>query len=309
MQEKIRELIMIPSNSLDGVIKDIQCDLEMPKNAEIKFHYIQLQGGNVRINDFLSVLQKGLIPYALPREEAKTTTYLTAPQKIAEAREEYVRSANSGELGELSLYMFLESKEEAPQILSKMSLKTSGNMHFHGSDAVHMKINDNGSIILYLGESKAHKTLNKSIKACLKSIGDFYFDELVDGRTQFDFDLKLVKQNMDVKDEELREFLQKLLNPWEGGKENLYYVNACFIPFEIPQLNELDKHNAQEAQGQLNKLYETCMQEIVQELTKLLEKSNNKGLLFHFFFVPFPDIDAVKSSFRKMLGFQGDNNG
>lgn len=308
MQERLKELIMIPKDSLDGVIKDIKCNLVMPPNARIRFHYIQLQGGNVRVKDFLSVLQQGLIPYALPRDEARATTYLTAPQKIAEAREEYVRGENSGELGELSLYMFLESKEEAPQILSKMSLKTSGNMHFHGSDAVHMKFNNDGSIILYLGESKAHKALDKSVKACLKSINKFYFDELVDGRTQFDFDLKLIKQNMDVNDEELKEFLQNLLNPWEGGKENLYYVNACFIPFEVPQLNELNKQNFHEAESQLQKLYEASMKEIIDDLTEMLSKKNNKGLLFHFFFVPFPDVDTVKADFRKMLGYKGDNN-
>lgn len=300
---------MIPKGLLNGVINDMECSLEMPPNAKIKFHYIQLQGGNVRVNDFISVLQQGLIPYALPREEARATTYLNAPQKTAEAREEYVRGSNSGELGELSLYMFLESKEEAPQILSKMSLKTSGNMHFHGSDAVHMKFDQNGNIILFLGESKAHKALDKSVKACLKSINDFYFDELVDGRTQFDFDLKLIKQNMDIGDVELKEFLQKLLNPWEGGKESLYYVNACFIPFELPQLKGLNKQNFREAEGELQKICENSMKEIVNDLTKLLNKNNTRGLLFHFFFVPFPDLDGVKDNFRKMLGYKGENNG
>lgn len=297
---------MIPKDLLNGVIKDIECNLDMPPNSKIRFHYIQLQGGNVRVNDFISVLQQGLISYALPRDEARSTTHLTAPQKIIEAREEYVRGENSGELGELALYMFLESKEEAPQILSKMSLKTSGNMHFHGSDAVHIKINNDGSIILFLGEAKAHKSLDKSVKACIKSINEFYFNELVDGRTQFDFDLKLIKQNLDVEDEKLKEFLQKLLNPWEGGKENLYYVNACFIPFEVPQLKELDKQNFREAEKELLKLYEISMEEIVNELTELLAKSNNKGLLFHFFFLPFPDINFAKNSFRKMLGYSGD---
>jgi hypothetical protein len=303
VRDKLKELLMIPNDSLDGVVKELECDEPMPPNIMMKFHYIQLQGGNIRLNDFISVIHQGIIPFALTREDARDTNYLNAPQKTVEARERYVRSKKSGELGELALYMFLESKEEAPQILSKISLKTSGNMHVHGSDAVHVKINDAGEIILLLGESKVYKDLNSSVTACLDSIFDFYFDELVDGRTQFDFDLKLIKENMDIENPELKGFLHDLLNPWKGGKENLYYVNACFITFEIPELAELS-FNGREAEARLQTLYREKMIEIVRIITRKLSQRNQMGLKFHFFFLPVLNAEKARSTFRSILGFE-----
>lgn len=306
MRDKLRELLMIPNDSLDGVVKVLECNEPMPPNVNMKFHYIQLQGGNIRLNNFISVIHQGLIPFSLTRVDARQTNYLNAPQKTVEARERYVRSKKSGELGELALYMFLESKEEAPQILSKISLKTSGNMHVHGTDAVHAKINDDGEIILFLGESKVYKDLDSSITACLDSIFDFYFDELVEGRTQFDFDLKLIKENMDIEDPALKEFLHELLNPWKGGKENLYYVNACFITFEIPEFAELPRLG-RDAEARLEILYREKMTEIVRRVSEKLARRNQMGLHFHFFFLPVLSAATTRSTFRTMLGF--DENG
>ncbi|REJ15546.1 MAG: hypothetical protein C6W59_08625 [Paenibacillaceae bacterium] len=293
---------MIPPNCLDGVVKELECYEPKPPNIDMRFFYIQLQGGNVRLNDFISAISQGIVSFALSRRDALEINHLNAIQKTKEARERYVISRKSGELGELALYMFLESKEEAPQILSKMSLKTSGNMHVHGSDAVHVKINDAGDIFLFLGESKVYKDIDGSINACLDSIFKFYFDERVEGRTQFDFDLKLVKENMDVDDPELRIFLQDLFNPWKGGKEHLFYVNACFIIFEVPELDKI-REFGRNAEEKLLEIYKDKMTEIARSIKQKLDEKNQFGLQFLFFFLPVTNTEEARRKFQTIMGF------
>ena len=72
-----------------------------------------------------------------------------------------IRKANNpndygagGKLGEILLYLFLENKLDAPKLLSKVELKTSGNQYVFGSDGVHLFQLDNKNFQLILGESK-----------------------------------------------------------------------------------------------------------------------------------------------------------
>jgi hypothetical protein len=39
-----------------------------------------------------------------------------------------------------------------------MSLKTSREMHVHGTDGIHARMEDDGRLALYWGESKLHAT-------------------------------------------------------------------------------------------------------------------------------------------------------
>lgn len=306
MKEELDELLLISNEDIDGIIKDLPNEIPLPKRIDMQFHYIQLQDGRTRTSDFLSLLESSIIAYCLKREDVRKVNYKNAALRIKEAKEMLVRGEHSGEMGELALYMLLEGKMEAPQILSKMSLKTSGNLNFNGTDAVHMKITDEGKILLFLGESKIYKNLKGSIDSCIKSIEDFYFDELVDGRTQFDFELRLISNNLDIDDPTLKEQIKKLLNPYEGGKEQLRYINACFIAFEWNLLNELQDIDSEEYESELVSLYQEKTKEIVSRITDLIQRKNQVcKLRFHFFFIPFPDVEEAKQQFRKNLGFKG----
>lgn len=312
MNNKVDSLLMIPDNHLDGVIKEISCptNVTLPSRVNMQFNYIQLQDGSTRTVDFLSILKAGIIAYCLNREEAASVDFLNASELYEEARETFVRGDHSGEVGELALYMFLESRLKAPQILSKMSLKTSGNLNYNGTDAVHIKVEDK-NIMLFLGESKVYKDLSSSVDKCLESIADFYFDELVGCRTQFDFDLKLIRHNMDVSDPELKKYITDLLHPWKGGKENLKYINACCIFFEWELLNDLClcDGDGEEIEKRLISEYKKEIERIVDIVKNKVASKNMHELRFHFFFIPVPSASTFRENFLKMLGFKGDEHG
>ncbi|WP_139768605.1 HamA C-terminal domain-containing protein, partial [Salmonella enterica] len=79
--------------------------------------------------------------------------------------------SNSGEGGELILFLFAEKFLKLPQIICKMNLKTNPEMHYHGADGVHIGVdNQSQKLCLYWGESKLYSDLTQAIYKCMKSI-------------------------------------------------------------------------------------------------------------------------------------------
>lgn len=49
-----------------------------------------------------------------------------------------------------------------------MNFKTSGKMHFHGADGIHIGLTeDNSKLALYYSEVKVYKDVDTAIKKCL----------------------------------------------------------------------------------------------------------------------------------------------
>ena len=94
----------------------------------------------------------------------------------------------SGEIGELILFILLESKNIC-QVYSKMRLKTSKNMNVHGYDAVHFEITKNNKIILHFGESKMEKSKSNAINNAFKSINNLSSE-------QFQLELDLIHDHV-----------------------------------------------------------------------------------------------------------------
>ena len=309
MKSELENLLMIPEDHFSSLVKDLECNLELPSRIKAQFHYISLRDGIPRVEHFILALESGLISYCLKREKLGDIDHLTMSRLNREARSMFVRNEKSGEPGELALYMFLESKLKAPQILSKMNLKTSGNMHYNGSDAVHMKIKDD-FILLFFGESKIYKDLGSSVDAALDSIASFYFDETFEAQTQLNFEMNLIRNHLDVKNETLKEKIKGILHPWKGNKENLRYINPCFIIFEWDYLNKLSykEESPEKIERILKKKYEEQMEQIIEKLKSKISEKNEKNIRFHFFFMPVPNVEEFRKKFIKILNLKGDNN-
>ena len=107
-------------------------------------------------------------------------------------------------MGELLLYLFLENKLDAPKLLSKVELKTTGNQYVFGSDGVHLFQLDNKNFQLILGESKIKGILSKAVDEAFESI------EKVSNNP--DNELRLIEKNIlsESFDEETTEFIKSL---------------------------------------------------------------------------------------------------
>src|ERR1700722_4435110 len=142
--EAVAELSQREPDSLAPILKEVGAPVTLSgTKASCRCHFVSRDAnGQPRVKVLVEALARQVQNYCIPRsriEEAsrylqrtKSTERFSALEH--EARDLFVKADRSGEGGELLLYLLLEVVLALPQLLCKMPLKTSSEMHVHGVD-------------------------------------------------------------------------------------------------------------------------------------------------------------------------------
>ena len=210
---------------------------------------------------------------------------------------------NTGELGELLLYCFLEGHLNAPKILTKMEMKTSNKMYVNGSDGVHLLSNCDGTYKLIFGESKLYKNISDALYEAFKSINDFINEINTSGENKsgINYEKDLISSNIDnfeLSDED-KAILEFIIYPSKNEKKlHIDDAFSIFIGYEIDISEETKKCTSSDFIDEVKK---KILLELDSFENKVYKKINDNNLLGHTFFVyivPFTDIDNTR---RKIL--------
>lgn len=289
--------------SYQALIDVIQEDIKVSDRVEASFHFLKYHDCVDRETDFLKTLRKHLIYYCFSKDRYQGKTVDEITELVFEGRDKFFNpkdsdngrkgSTRSGELGEIALYFLLESYLKAPQIVSKMSLKTTQGENFKGSDGIHLGILG-GKKCVFFCESKLNKKSDKAIDECIKSV--LAFQEV-----KKDFEVSIIKNHIDVEDRELREAIIEFLDPTKKKGDDWLEVHACFVGFDW------EKFTGIEALSNNDDL----MKKLIAELTldsAVIKSYINKAIVypaikqrFLFFLMPFLDIDTLRENFLKLL--------
>lgn len=238
-----------------------------------------------------------IITYSLSRKVQQK--YKNSPATLSKrARERFKEySKNTGELGELMLYCFLERHLKAPKILSKLELKTSSQLYVNGSDGVHYLKLEDGNYQLIFGESKMYQDLGTAIERALESIRQFKEEVNQKGeeKSGITFEKNLISDNLQKEfDEEDEKFLTKLIYP---TSESDFFVDdafGIFIGYETVITQE-------EKQLSNSEFREIMKQKILDEISKISVNINTKiqskkltGHNFYTYIVPFTEIEKER---------------
>lgn len=242
------------------------------------------------------------LDYCIPRsriqeavhqyETTKSSQRLLALAK--EATNLFSDIGNSGEGGELLLFLLTEEVLECPQVVAKMSLKTNTRMHFHGLDGIYVSCKgDPLNLRLHFGESKLHKEPRSAVRESVRSISAFLKDEgfRSDART----DVFLLNEHADLGSPELREALLAFLDP-----EDARYMSpeVCAVLLAGHEYSEFPAiRRGEEVPSEV--------ESIAVELVEVLEtEASACGVgKFHTdaFLVPFPSISAFREQLMQEL--------
>lgn len=174
----------------------------------LRLHYPALRGSQATVEELVEALLSLLPHFSLPRKQIQKIYDSHTSQKDEfkyhrildqlgrEARSLFIRARKAanrnGEAGELLLYLLTEWVLEAPQIIAKMSLKTSGQMPVHGSDGIHARFDaPTGRLMLYSGEAKLHADLAGAVQSAVASIKASL------GHDKMQHEIGLVQRNID----------------------------------------------------------------------------------------------------------------
>jgi hypothetical protein len=292
------------SNTLQGIRADpkISSFLEISKEISFsnkvqgKFLLLKYEYDKNREEEFCEFILDTLFTYSLSKEERDQLNNNTARKLVKLALSRYVnyrKEFKGGEIGEIILFHLLELLENAVQIANKMCLKTSGNVPYHGADAIHFGI-DGDLRILFLGEAKIGKSFNTTLNAALKSIYDYRNNE----KQEFEIKLALGHLSDDLSDE-IKKEIQDYLNPLKEDLKNFSQVYAIFLGFEKSVLKEFEKRY--QGEELIKKVVDYYHKEIDSYILTIKEKVEEKeefeNLRFLFYLLPFKDLDKIRKKF------------
>lgn len=307
----IDDLIIKGKNELSSRIELIEKDFTFEETATTAhFYFIKLDAnGNPRKKDLLQYVAMKIVDYSIPKkeqEEAKKHLIETnSTVKVLELREKAVKLftelEKTGELGEMLLYILTEDILKLPQLISKMTLKTSGKLHYQGADGVHFKYNEvDDALDLYWGESKMEKTITSALNNCFDSITPFLTDPTSYDSSQ-NRDLKLITSNIaeNINNEKLEKFLVNFFDLNSDYSNRLNYKGICFIGFDVQNYPQKPKEKVSSQLLDEFKVRLASWKKSIQ--TQINNNPDIKKFEINIFLMPFDSVNKMRDEFLKLL--------
>lgn len=271
----------------------------------IRLNSLKFDGNNVpMVTALADVLYTYIIDYCLSSkntEEAITNSQYAL--LVREARSLFRRpdistgvDDKSGEAGEILLFFLLEAVLGAPQIVSKMELKTNHKDEVKGSDGIHARWNSDLNLVdFYFGEAKLYQNVKQALKSALASVSGFHDI----GMAQHEF--CMVTKHFKYADEKIKEEIKSLFvnnNPGPNVRVN----HAILIGFDYDGYKNHVDQVMLDDNARFKDRYLSDIEKVIHHLREELVKFDKKSLVFEIFFLPFPSVKDFRNAFNKALG-------
>ena len=266
--------------------------------------------GNLRIKDLVDFIDTKILEYAIPKKEIdEANKYFNETQSASKvialrkkANSLFTSLEKTGEGGEILLYILIQEFLKIPQLISKMSLKTSGQVHYHGADGIHVKYDTETKCLdLYWAEAKMYQNLNDAITNCFNSLKGFLLDTMSYNSTQ-ERDLQLITANIqaNVNDTELEDLLVGYFDKDNELSNKVVYKGICFIGFDYDQYPK---------EGELSKTTDDIKRAITSHhqawydsLSKTIKTHTNlDSKEIHVFLMPFRSVAEFRQYYLETI--------
>jgi Cap4 SAVED domain len=308
--------LLDPIAGMDNVLKEVTADpaLRLPRLV-----YLRMQGDKPQLPQLAELLTSLLVDYALPltkRRQANaagvaspsggtTAAHLRllreAQRLLVKFTEEH--RARYGELGELLSYAIAVHYLRAPQLGSKMALKTNSNMPVHGVDGLHVRPNANGTVTFFILESKIVPNATDASRAMMESIAGYQ-----DDRNKLLNELRLVTDmsNLDALEGAQREEAKSYFDAYSTTGNHLkrrdMYLGSLVISEEAYQDKPAHDPNAiHDAHEQhLESLYKAKHPRFRDNLANQAKAKSVNLNECEVFLIAVPDVDELKRAFAAL---------
>ncbi|MGP5431578.1 HamA C-terminal domain-containing protein [Enterococcus malodoratus] len=307
-------MISISQKAIDAVksfefLKDLELFEGQGNSTTMHIFMPRLNGREFDFEDFQANLLEVVVDFSLSRSTVKKYEADRKWQQMSkEARQKFRDyTSNTGELGELILYTFLEGHLSAPQILSKMSLKTTSGDYTKKSDRIHFVKEDNSERYhLIFGEAKMYQDISSAFKNAFQSISIHQ-----DGK---DFEKSLISSQIDseLMNDEDKQFVTDILYP-SRTKTDVKVSDAfgIFIGFEIDDArgktlseDEYESWVKNEIGSIIQKRIKTIERYLSDEWdftenSKTYHKTSLIGKYFYVYLMPFTNLNENRKRITK----------
>lgn len=284
-------------------------------DVAVHAHYFPLRNGKPTMEEFVDrVLLKKLAKFCLPGSEIRKAksrfATLTEDEIIEEGADllnraiDLFKKANkntnrNGEFGEVIAYLLIESVLKAPQLVAKMSLKTSAQMPVHGSDGIHFNLDDGGNLRLFWGEAKCHASVSAAIDSAAESIAENLTHD------KMSHELFLVEHHADWESmpKGLSDALVKFLDPYHEEYNQRKDVSVMLLAFDFEAFSKLSGFKAEDAEAEFAKLLDTALPNLVERLDDALNDAKVPSHALHLFLLPVQSVAKMRERFQNRIGW------
>ncbi|MDF1641547.1 HamA C-terminal domain-containing protein [Thalassolituus oleivorans] len=274
-------------------------------SAKIRMHYVKFDAnGCPMIKALANMLYSYIIDYCISSKNrsdvlsARQSAILTKQARDLFRHPKISENTHdrTGEAGEILLYFLMEAVLNAPQVVSKMELKTNHRDEVKGSDGIHARYDPNSGIVdFFFGESKLYTESSSAITDAINSVEQFH------DISMYQHEFTMVTKHFKYADEVTKNAISSLIVHGEPGA-NVRINHACLIGYDFKGFKELP----------YGKGYDEFLQEFLDRflkdgsrLTRLLQKRfdifERKSLCFEVFLIPFPSVDDFRNAFNVAL--------
>ncbi|MDB2579285.1 DUF1837 domain-containing protein, partial [Tateyamaria sp.] len=239
--DELQEILAGDPEELDVHLQLVQQDVEVDGcNIRVHCHCLTVDGnGRVKPRRLAEFMRNAIADYAIPRAKMnaardrdfkfKSSSAVSALHH--EAKSVFTDLTNTGEGGEMLLYLLAERFLGLPQVLCKMDLKTDSHMHYHGADGVYASVSSEGLLKLFWGESKVYVGATDAIRDCFKSLAPFLLEEDHEGASR-ERDLVLLSDKADLSDPKLTTAFKKYFDKNSPMSNRVEYCGIALVGFD-----------------------------------------------------------------------------
>ena len=292
------------------VFKELKHDekLELPNNNLLKMYYTKIMNNKFEYSNLQELLLSNITNYVFSRrvnKEAYDTKKI--PNLTRKAMMEFRKlnnkkdCGNGGELGELLLYIFLESNLKAYKLLSKMELKTNSEDYIKGADGIYLYEYEDEKkekhFEYIIGEAKIEATSAKSISDAFESILTHLQKE--------NFERELVDREIfkETFSEERAEKIKRLLVPSaEDDDIDMQKGFKIFIGYGLNKDLRLDEVDNRKGQKIIEERIQKDIKNICKNIkNKIKEHKDLKNYSFYVYVMPFKDAKKDRVEILKNI--------
>mgnify|MGYP003384677070 CR=1 FL=1 len=275
--------------------------------VKIHSHCLSVDGnGRVQPHRLAEFMRNAIADYAIPRSKLaeakardnrfKSTEAVT--ELVERAKRSFTDLANTGEGGEMLLFLLAERFLKLPQILCKMDLKTDTRMHYHGADGVYAGVTPQGILKLYWGESKIYGNATAAIRDCLNSLAPFLIEPEHEGAER-ERDLMLLSDKADLSNPALTDALKKYFDKSSVMSKRVQYCGVALVGFDVPFY---PKDNEKAVAEEIVKASQAELTGWRKTIGRRLNLKNLSQMEIELFCIPLPSADGFRAAFLKAMG-------
>lgn len=268
-----------------------------------------LPSGLPRTEALAKMVAKRIVDFCIPASEIaealaqlqKTKSTAAFVELEMKARGLFTELKNTGEGGELLLFMLLEGLLGLPQIFCKMPLKTNKKMHVHGADGIHAHYdNASSKLALYWGESKLHQSFSAAATTCFESLAPFLKAD-PGGSGDATRDIELISDYLDLNDAELESALLEYLDPEKEAANHVIIRGAALIGFDHSAYATTP---SPKTAAQLVARISPDLKTWADKLAQLAESNDIAEVDIETFCIPFASVGELRDAFLTELGLK-----